>query len=51
MPEQPAAAAAHNFKSVKDVELAAKTRMEKSIADMQHHRGHTHRSRVGERVR
>jgi len=36
MAEQPAAAAAHNFKSVKDVELAAKTRMDKSIADMQH---------------
>ena len=36
MSEQPAAAAAHNFKSVKDVELAAKTRMDKSIADMQH---------------
>jgi len=36
MAEQPAASAAHNFKSVKDVELGAKTRMEKSIADMQH---------------
>ena len=36
MPEHPAAPAAHNFKSVKDVELSAKTRMDKSIADMQH---------------
>src|SRR5579863_6745009 len=36
MAEQPAAAAAHNFKNVKDVETAAKTRMDKSIADMQH---------------
>ena len=36
MAEQPAASAAHNFKSVKDVEVGAKTRMEKSIADMQH---------------
>lgn len=36
MPEQPAAPAAHNFKSVKDVETSAKTRMEKSIGDMQH---------------
>jgi len=36
MAEQPAASAAHNFKNVKDVELGAKTRMEKSIADMQH---------------
>jgi len=35
-PEQSAAPAAHNFKSVKDVEVAAKTRMDKSIADMQH---------------
>jgi ribosome recycling factor len=36
MAEHPAAPAAHNFKNVKDVELSAKTRMEKSIADMQH---------------
>src|SRR6185369_561028 len=36
MPEHPAAPAAHNFKSVKDVELSAKTRMDKSIGDMQH---------------
>src|SRR2546423_15491243 len=36
MPEQPAAPSAHNFKSVKDVEASARTRMEKSITDMQH---------------
>src|SRR5512143_1044779 len=35
MAEQPAAPAGHNFKSVKDVEIAAKTRMDKSIGDMQ----------------
>src|SRR5450755_4241490 len=35
MAEQPAASAAHNFKSVKDVEIAAKTRMDKSITDLQ----------------
>ena len=36
MPDPTAAPAGHNFKNVKDVELAAKTRMDKSIADMQH---------------
>ena len=36
MPEHHAAPAAHNFKSVKDVEISAKTRMDKSSADMQH---------------
>src|SRR5450631_1955206 len=35
MPEPTAAPAGHNFKSVKDVELSAKTRMDKSMADMQ----------------
>src|ERR1700686_4698784 len=35
-PEQSAAPAAHNFKSVKDVEASARTRMDKSISDMQH---------------
>jgi len=35
-PEHSAAAAAHNFKTVKDVEGNARSRMEKSIADMQH---------------
>ena len=36
MAEPTAAPAGHNFKSVKDVELSAKTRMDKSISDMQH---------------
>src|SRR5579862_8577829 len=36
MAEPTAAPAGHNFKSVKDVENAAKARMDKSIADMQH---------------
>src|ERR1700680_3999359 len=35
MAEPTAAPAGHNFKRVKDVELSAKTRMDKSIADMQ----------------
>jgi ribosome recycling factor len=36
MAEPTAAPAGHNFKNVKDVENAAKARMDKSIADMQH---------------
>jgi ribosome recycling factor len=36
MAEPTATPAGHNFKSVKDVENAAKARMDKSIADMQH---------------